>query len=432
MKAQHRLGLDLSWPRITATFLLDVGVLALATHLPNARQNVAWWYGVAIAAVITVVALFTYRGTTIVSALARFVLDWSTPEMSNSSDHSEAALSRGCAPAIDHHRRFGRDVVGIREYQGHLVAVIAVDGPADPHPGREQSQTVSSGALPVAAVAAGLRQFDVRLDAIDIVSVRTGHVDQAADPSGPQPTDDRPIGVQHATWLVLRMDPQHNVGAVATRDSVASTLAAAVERLAGDLNGRRCATRVLSADEFGEVDSAVAAGLQPSSTRPGWRQLKYFDGYATSFWVSPWDITSEALGGLWLHDTDATVVTVRLTAAAAGEAEVSAWVRYHTEKPLAKDVWAGLNRLIGRQLAAVQASLPAPATRTPLVVPARVLLDDDELAVRVGPAVVDAPPQTPDEPEGRDDADDAKNADDADDATDADAAARPAAMASSL
>ena len=60
---------------------------------------------------------------------------------------------------------------------------------------------------------------------------------------------------------------------------------------------------------------------------------------------------------------------------------------------MGKDVWAGLNRLTGRQLAAVQASLPAPATRSPLVVPARVLRDDEELEVRVGPIEVDAAPQ---------------------------------------
>jgi hypothetical protein len=119
--------------------------------------------------------------------------------------------------------------------------------------------------------------------------------------------------------------------------------------------------------------------------------------------VSPRDITSETLDGLWLHDTDATVVTIRLTA--AGRAEVSAWVRYHSEERLGKEVWAGLNRLTGRQLAAVRASLPAPATRPPLVVPARVLRDDEQLEVRVGPIEVDAASQQSMRPaEGSDDA----------------------------
>ena len=108
--------------------------------------------------------------------------------------------------------------------------------------------------------------------------------------------------------------------------------------------------------------------------------------------MSPQDITSETLDQLWVHDTDATVVTIRLTAA-VGWAWVSAWVRFHSRERLGKDVRAGLNRLIGRQLAAVRASLPAPATRPLLVVPARVLEDDEQLAVRVGPIEVDAAPQ---------------------------------------
>jgi type VII secretion protein EccE len=405
MKAQRRLGLDLSWPWITSAFLIDVAVLVLPMPtLPGVPQIVASRVAVAVAAVGTIAMVLTYRGITVASALVRWVWDLSAPEMGDSSPDPEATLSPGCTPAIDHRRRFSRDLVGIREYQGQLVAVIAVDGPADALSGRHQRQTLSSATLPVVAVAAGMRQFDVRLDAIDIVSVRKRHVSEAADPAAPRTMDDRPAPVQRGTWLVLRMDPQHNVAAVVTRDSVASTLAAAVERLAGDLNGRRCAVRPLTGDELAEVDTAVAAGLQPTSTRSGWRHLKHPDGYATSFWVSPQDITSETLDRLWLHDTDATVVTIRLTGA-AGRAEVSAWVRYHSGERLGKDVRAGLNLLTGRQLAAVQASLPAPAKRPPLVVPSRALRDHEQFAVRVGPTLVGTAPQDSMRPaEGSDDA----------------------------
>jgi type VII secretion protein EccE len=400
MKAKRPLGLAVSWRWITSAFLADVAVLVVGSHFPRVPPTVAWWVGVAVAAVVTIALLLTYRGITVASALASWLWGWSAPETFDSSPDSEAILSPGCTPAIDHRRPFGRDVVGMREYQGQLVAVIAVDDPAETSSGRHQRQTVSPATLPVAVVAAGLRQFDVRLEAIDIVSVRKRPVPEGATPT----VDDRPASVQRGMWLVLRMDPQRNVGAVVARDSVASTFAAAVERLAGDLSGRRFAARPLTSDEFAQVDVAVAAGLRPAWARPGWRHLKNFDGYATSFWVSPRDITSETLDQLWLHDTDATVVTIRV-AAAAGGAEVSAWVRYHSRERLGKDVWAGLNRLTGRQLAAVQSSLPAPATRPALVVPARALRDDEQLAVRVDPAEVDGAPQHSMRPaEGGDDA----------------------------
>ena len=396
MKAQPRLGLALSWPRITSVFVADVAVLILASHFPAAPHRVAWWVGVAVAAVVTIAMLVTYRGITVASAVASILARWTwdllARDIGDSPTDPEATLSPECTPAIDHRRRFSRDVVGVREYEGQLVAVIAVNGPADAPSGRHHNQTAPSGTLPVAAVAEGLRQFDVRLDAIDIVSVRTRHLSEATDPSAPEGPDDRPADVQHGTWLVLRMDPQHNLGALAARDSVASTLAAAAERLAGDLDGRRCAAWPLAGDEFAEVDTAVAAGLQPVWTRPGWGHLKHPDGYATSFWVSPRDITSETMDWLWLNDTDTTVVTIRLTAAAGG-AEVSVWVRYHSRERLGKDESAGLNRLTGRQLAAVRASLPGPAKRPPLVVPARALSEDEQLEVRVGPTLVGAAPQ---------------------------------------
>jgi type VII secretion protein EccE len=394
MKAQRRLGLTLSWWWITSAFVIDVAVLLLVKHLPiPAPQKVLWWTGVAVAAAVTLAAVLTYRRIPVASALGRLVWDV-TAGIWDSSPDPEATLSLGCTPPIDHRRRFGRDVVGIREYEGQLIAVISVDEPADAPSGRHHGQTVSSPTLPVTAVAAGLRQFDVHLDAIDIISVQQPRVAEAADPSSPSTAGDRPAGVQRRTWLVLRMDPQRNVAAMAARDSVASTLAAATERLAGELDGWHCTARPLTGPELAEVDIAVAAGLQAATTRAGWGRLKYFDGYATSFWVSPRYITSETLDWLWLHDTDATVVTVRLTPTAGG-AEVSAWVRYHSRERLGKDVWAGLNRLTGRQLAAVQASLPAPTMRSPLVVPARALDDHEQLAARLGPTKVGAAPQSP-------------------------------------
>jgi len=59
-------------------------------------------------------------------------------------------------------------------------------------------------------------------------------------------------------------------------------------------------------------------------------------------------------------------------------------VRYHSDKRLPRDVRSGLNRLTGRQLAAVGASLPAPAQRPQLTVPSRTLRDDEHIEVPVG------------------------------------------------
>jgi type VII secretion protein EccE len=392
MKAQRSFGLSLAWSRVTTLFLVDIVIMVVASHCPESWQGehrIAFWVGVGLAAMVTLLSLVTHHGLTVTSGLASWLWDWSADP--------GTSLAAGCTPAADYQRRFGRDKVGVRGYEGHLVTVIAVDGGEDDPSGRHRHRSAPS-ALLVQAVAAGLRQFDIHLDGIDIVSVKLRRGGNAAELSklddlGPEDWDlvsDQPASDVRRTWLVLRMNPQRNVAAVAARDSLASTLVAATERLAQDLDGQHCAARPLTGDELAEVDKAVLADLEPTWSRPGWRHLKHFNGFATSFWLTPSDISSDALDDLFRFDTDATVLTIRLTSW-GGRPQVSAWVRFHTGKRVPRDMSSGLNRLTGRQLAAVRASLPAPTVRAPLVVPSRGLHDDDELILSVGHALESSP-----------------------------------------
>ena len=386
MKAQRRFGLSLSWLRVTAVFLVDIVILLVASHCPQSWQgehHIAFWVGVGLAVIVTLLSLVTQHGLTLTSGLATWLWDWSADP--------GTALAAGCTPPVDYQRKYGRDTVGVREYAGRLVAVIAVDGGEDDPLGRHRHRTTTSApTLLVQAVAAGLHQFDIHLDGIDIVSVKIRRGGNAAELSklddwGPvewEMVGDQPTLYVRRTWLVLRMNPQRNVAAVAARDSLASTLVAATERLAQDLDGPSCAARPLTADEIAEVDKAVLADLEPTWSRPGWRYLKHFNGFATSFWLTPSQITTETVDDLWQPDTEATVVTIRLTTL-GGRPRVSAWVRYHSDKRTPKGLPNGLNRLTGRQLAAVRASLPAPTTRALLVVPTRGLLEGDEIVLPV-------------------------------------------------
>jgi type VII secretion protein EccE len=388
MKAQRRFGLALAWPRVTAVFIIDIVILVLASHCPEswqANHHVAWWVGVGIAATVTLLSLVTYHGLTVASGLGAWLWDWSADPGS--------ALAAGCTPAIDHQRRFGRDTVGVREHRGRLVAVIAVEDREDDPSGRHRHRSAAEAMLPVSAVAQGLRQFDIHLDGIDIVAVKVRRGGNAAELTaledwGPEEWDvvgDQPASYQRRTWLVLRMNPQRNVAAVAARDSLASTLAAATERLAQDLDGPTCIARPLTADELAEVDSAVLSDLEPTWSRPGWRHLKHFNGFVTSFWLSPSGIDSERLDELWStesSDIGSTVVTLRLVSD-GGRPHVSGWVRYHSDNRLPRDVSAGLNRLTGRQLAAVRASMPAPTTRPLLIVPSRELHNEEDLVLSI-------------------------------------------------
>lgn len=383
MRAQHSFGLDLSWLRVTAVFLIDVAILRLAAQWPDEFGGAAraWWPAVGLATLIAAAALITHRRVPLTTIVVARILDrFADPA---------ALLTEGAAAGSDHRRRYSRTVVGIRQHRGRLVSVIAIDPqPLETH-GRHLRPAVAT--LPAELLADALRQFDVRLDGIDVVSVRTedtaGTDDTAPDAAGP--ADPADYGDRH-TWLILRMNPMRNADAVAVRDSVAATLAAVTERLERDLQERHIAARVLAAEEFDQVDAAVLAGLEPTRVRRRRRRLKQKQRkgpkeFAATFWVSPRDITSANLEQLWLPTADTTVVTVRLTARHR-DTDISVLVRYHSASRLRRNIWAGLNRLNGRQLTALRTSLPTPTHRT-LAVPARQLDDQESLQVPLGPVV---------------------------------------------
>src|ERR1700720_3303504 len=109
MKAQRSFGLSLSWPRVTAVFLVDILILLVASHCPASWQgehHIAFWVGVGLATLVTLLSLVTHHGLTVTSGLATWLWDWSADP--------GTALTAGCTPAVDHQRRFGRDRVGRR------------------------------------------------------------------------------------------------------------------------------------------------------------------------------------------------------------------------------------------------------------------------------------------------------------------------------
>src|SRR5258708_32174419 len=150
MKAERRFGLGLSGSRVTAVFLIDIVIMVVVSHCPDSWQgkyHIAWWVGVGLAVIVTLLSLVPQHGLTMTSGLAGWLWDWAADP--------GTTLAAGCTPALDYQRRFGRDKVGVREYEGRLITVIALDGD-DEAAVRHRHRSSQPASLLVRSVATGL------------------------------------------------------------------------------------------------------------------------------------------------------------------------------------------------------------------------------------------------------------------------------------
>lgn len=344
------------WGRLAA-------VLAVAAACVFAGATVGghagWWAGVVIAALVAVMVLVCWRGAALLD------LGWTAlTRRASHADDPAGDLS-------DYVRTYGRaEGVGLRGAGADVVAVVAVDGPPHSPSVLDYGQVESLVKLPLAAVARGLRQCDVTLEGIDIVSAGSRRAPQSHHPYSPvysSEIGDHPAVGQRRTYLVVRFHAVRGAAAVVWRDSVAATVGAAAEWLADELTSMRLPSRVLTAEQIRDADTVLLAGIEPSTVRPGWRRLRHSGGYVQTYWVSPRDISDATLDRLWAPDTDATVVSVQLRLTDSGATTVGATVRYNTGSPLAAPPLTGLNPLSGRHDAGLMAGLirPGPVLDVP-------------------------------------------------------------------
>ena len=364
------LSLALGWARVVAMFVVDVALLAAGAA---AAGRVGWWAGVGAAVLITGTALVRWRGSPLLTLVWRSVSGRS------------GALGVPAGALADHDRTFGAGPVGIRAVGPHLVAVVAVDGQPHSPSALAYPRVDTPSKLPLAGVAAGLRQFDVTLDGIDVVSVGARRAFKAHHPYADEYSSevgDHPAVGQRQMWLVIRLNVTDSARAIVWRESVAATMSAAAEWLAEELTSLRIPARVLNAAQIRVADEALLAGADPDTLRPGWARVRHAGGYVHTYSMTPRAISSDTLDRLWAPDTEATVVTVQLRLTDTGATTVGAVVRYHTGGPLVEPPLTGLNPLTGRQDDGITAGLLVAADVP--VAPARELADGERLSVAVG------------------------------------------------
>lgn len=369
MKPSFPLSVAAGWARVVAVFVVDVALVAAGAA---AAGRPGWWAGIGAATLVTVLALLCWRGAPLVTLVGRAV-------------RARRRLGSPAGELADYERSFGSGAVGIRAVGEHLVAVVAVDGPPHSPSVLDYPRVESLAKLPLDAVAAGLRQFDVDLEGIDILSAGARRAPKTHHPYAPvysAEVGDHPAVGQRRTWLVVRLNALASARAIVWRESVAATMSAAAEWLAAELTSLRVPARVLTAAQIRAVDEALLAGIDPDALVPGWARLRHPGGYVQTYWVSPRDISSTTIDRLWAPDTDATVVAVQVRRADDGATTAGVMVRYHTGGPLVEPPLTGLNPFAGRHDDALRAGLLTAGGG--LRVPARRLGDGEKVAVPIG------------------------------------------------
>ena len=315
--------------------------------------------------------------------------DWPRGPWDWSADPG-AALTAGCTPALDHQRNYGRDMVGVRRVRrptghGDRHQRLRRESASRLRHRHSAPTTIGVGRrFGPAPVRRPPRRHRHRLGG----NARWRQCARGVQADGWGPIgaggQRRPLHVRR-TWLVLRMDPQRNVAAVAARDSLASTLVAATERLAHDLDGLTCAARPLTADELAEVDARGAGrsgtDLEPPRLAPpqALQRVRH-----QLLWLSPSDITTEKLEELWQaedrrHGADHPAHRARRPAAGFGVGALpqrQAVARNGSSAASTVSPAASWPRC--------EPACRRPTARPPLVVPSRSLrARRDELALSV-------------------------------------------------
>jgi len=375
MKPMFPVGLALREARVILAFVAAVAVLWAGTFLHG--QWVVWVFAAA-ATLLVVLILVTWRRAPLATLLGR----WAARHRPGRA----APDLRAVPPAADHRLRWTDDQAAIRAAGDELVAVVAVDGPSHTPSVLDNHRVHSAASLPVAVVADALRQFDVRLAGIDILSVgrrrapKTHH--HYAQTYSGHVGDHGAVG-RRRTVCVLRMNRLDNVSAVVCRDSLAATLDACAQRLAAELTARHLPARVVDSAELVDIDAILTAGLGPDAGQPRWGGVRQANGWLSTFWVSPRDISTATLERVWAPDTDYTACALQLRPAPHGGVTVGLLVRYATAGPQKQPPLTGLNPLSGRHDLGVRAGL-ADARTAAIAAPHRPLGAGEEMKAPIG------------------------------------------------
>jgi type VII secretion protein EccE len=232
----------------------------------------------------------------------------------------------------------------------------------------EPAITVSGQTISVQLLADCLRQFDITVDSIDVISQGSRFHDRGQMGAvydavlGPLPAI-----AQRSVWVVVRMDPALCPNAVRRRgggwDGTVRTAATATRRVANRLSDAGLRPKIMTAAEITEATAELSHGVDLSSLDETWSACRKDRLYLRSFVVEPSMFTTAGLDLPWTVPSQSTTVCVSLRRDDRDDlVKLRGLVRFDNHGRTRVHL-RNLGQLSGRQYAALLCSLPLPAPR---------------------------------------------------------------------
>jgi type VII secretion protein EccE len=235
----------------------------------------------------------------------------------------------------------------------------------------EPAMTVSGETVSMPMLADSLRQFDISIDSIDVISQgcrSRGHNHIAAVYDavlGPLPA------IAHrSVWVAVRLDPTSCPEAIRRRgggwEGIVRTAATATRRVANHLTDAGLRPQILSSSEIASATSQLSDGVGLTTVDETWSTCQKGRFQLTSFGVMPELFTTAGLGSLWTVPSHSTTVCISLRRDGRDDVlKLRGLVRFdgYGRNPVRL---RGLTKLPGQQLAALTCSLPVPPPRRPV------------------------------------------------------------------
>lgn len=256
--------------------------------------------------------------------------------------------------------------IGFRWNGTTLLSLLKIDENPRALTVLEPGVTVSGEMVPVQALLDCLRQFDITLESIDIISQgarSAGHTDVAAvydSVLGPLPAI-----AQRTVWIAVRFNPSRCAEAVrrrgGDRDGILRAATTATRRVANRLAEAGLQPRFLSASGIAAATNQLSDGVSLGTVEETWEDCREGQFRLSSFAVQPDMLTTAGLGLLWTVPSYSTTVCLSLREAAEDDlVQVRGLVRFDSDVRVPTQL-RGLIPLHGRQFSALVATLPIPA-----------------------------------------------------------------------